>query len=63
MDVSYTGTASVASIWVVGYGEEAHAGVKVASCADFLVEVVDHGDVKSSGTRLDPIFAKLIPVL
>lgn len=32
------------------------------SRGDFLVEIVDHGDVHGCATRFDPVFTQLVPV-
>lgn len=49
MDVSYTRAASAAIVWIVSYGKEADAFFEVASFDDFIVEVMNDGDVKSNG--------------
>ena len=60
VDVSYGSGASMASVWIIGDAEEACPFRQVSFLDNLFVKVVNDGYVESSGTRIDPVFAKLI---
>lgn len=62
VNVGDGGTASAAIVGVVGDVEEANTLGQFTGVADVVVEVLNDGNVHSTGASLDPVLAKLVTV-
>lgn len=62
VNISHRSAASTAFIRIICDREESDSLFQVAILPYLLVEVVNDGNVKSSGAGFNPVFADLIPV-